>query len=333
MIAWGAVLVVLVGVGTVFVLLAFFGTGSETDRGRLEVFRAAGTVMLGVGGGIALLLAARRQRAAELDLLQKYHVAEDLRLDATERRITELYTKAAEALGSDKAPVRLAGLYALERLANDAPTHRQTVVNVLCAYLRMPFDPPDFENAAPDELREPAQELEVRRTAQRILGDHLRPGPNFWPDTDVELSGAVLHQFDLKNCRMRNARLGGARFVGNCWFDGAHFTGDAVFGGAVFQRSALFRGARFDGVARFRGARFQGVALFSEAQFRHAVFGAPDDGATFEAPVSFEGATFAARAACTEVRALAAADHVWPPGWELGPDRDGGGWFILRTTK
>ena len=59
--------------------------------------------------------------------------------DATERRITELYTKAVEQLGSDKAPVRLGGLYALERLAQDNPAHRQTIVNVICAYLRMPF--------------------------------------------------------------------------------------------------------------------------------------------------------------------------------------------------
>jgi hypothetical protein len=28
---------------------------------------------------------------------------------------------------------------ALERLAQDNPGHRQTIVNVVCAYLRMPF--------------------------------------------------------------------------------------------------------------------------------------------------------------------------------------------------
>jgi len=37
--------------------------------------------------------------------------------DAAERRITELYTKAADQLGSDEAPVPLAGLDAKERLA------------------------------------------------------------------------------------------------------------------------------------------------------------------------------------------------------------------------
>jgi hypothetical protein len=62
--------------------------------------------------------------------------------DATERRVTELYTKAADQLGSDKAPVRLAGLYALERLAQDNPSQRPTIVNVICSYLQMPYTPP-----------------------------------------------------------------------------------------------------------------------------------------------------------------------------------------------
>jgi hypothetical protein len=54
--------------------------------------------------------------------------------DAGERRITELYTKAADQLGSDRAPVRLAGLYALARLGETAESQRQTIVNVVCAY-------------------------------------------------------------------------------------------------------------------------------------------------------------------------------------------------------
>jgi len=61
--------------------------------------------------------------------------------DAIEWRITDLYGKAVDQLGSDKAPVQLGGLYALERLAQDNPSHRKTVVDVICAYLRMPYAP------------------------------------------------------------------------------------------------------------------------------------------------------------------------------------------------
>ncbi|MEV4250934.1 hypothetical protein AB0J63_47045 [Streptosporangium canum] len=76
--------------------------------------------------------AFRRQRHQEIATAHATH-------DATERRVTELYTKAVEQLGHAGAAVRLGGLYALERLAQDNPGHRQTIVNVICAYLRMPY--------------------------------------------------------------------------------------------------------------------------------------------------------------------------------------------------
>jgi hypothetical protein len=158
------------------------------------------------------MLAVRRQHHQE--------VATSLTdLDATERRITELYTKAVEQLGSDKAPVRLGGLYALERLAQDNPAHRQTIVNVICAYLRMPFSPttpvsklePEATEApegvaAKTETNTAAlsdtwhQERRVRLTAQRILAEHLRddrakdkrstdpPSARFWPNIRLDLS-------------------------------------------------------------------------------------------------------------------------------------------------
>jgi hypothetical protein len=59
---------------------------------------------------VALVLSGRRQWHSE-------ETQRDTREDAVARRITELYGKAVEQLGSDKAPVRLGGLYALERLA------------------------------------------------------------------------------------------------------------------------------------------------------------------------------------------------------------------------
>src|SRR5262249_51354137 len=125
--------------------------------------------------------------------------------------VTELYTKAVDQLGHEKAAVRLGGLYALERLAQGNPDHRQTIVNVLCAYLRMPTapgQPPDEASPSPTRpptppadstpADDPAElslaatedggERQVRLTAQRILTDHLKPGPNpqpagtFWQD-------------------------------------------------------------------------------------------------------------------------------------------------------
>jgi hypothetical protein len=125
----GGVVLFLAAVSSIVALLLTLGSGTPTDAVRLDVIRTAASIVLGTGGAAALLLAARRQRATELDLVQKDNAALDARHDATERRVTELYTKAADQLGSDNAPVRLAGLYALERLAQDnkksTPDHRQ----------------------------------------------------------------------------------------------------------------------------------------------------------------------------------------------------------------
>ena len=135
---------VVVAVVSWFVLRRLYG--GQGAQVQLDVIRTAGTLVIGIGGAVALLLTARRQRYTELALVHTDR-------DATERRITELYTKAADQLGSDKAPVRLAGLYALERLAQNAPDQRQTIGDVICAYLRMPYTPPDEQPPAEDVRR------------------------------------------------------------------------------------------------------------------------------------------------------------------------------------
>src|SRR5262245_26763067 len=58
------------------------------------------------------------------------------------RTLNERFATAAGQLGSDKPPaVRLAGVYAMAGLADDWPENRQTCVDVLCAYLRLPYAP------------------------------------------------------------------------------------------------------------------------------------------------------------------------------------------------
>ncbi|MGW7284013.1 hypothetical protein ACWGH4_00705 [Streptomyces sp. NPDC054847] len=103
----------------------------ERTRQRIDVVRTSLAAGAGVGAAVTVLLAFRRQQHHERATEQTEH-------DATERRFTELYTKAVEQLGSPRAPVRLGGLYALERLGQTAPTHRQTIVDVICAYLACP---------------------------------------------------------------------------------------------------------------------------------------------------------------------------------------------------
>jgi uncharacterized protein YjbI with pentapeptide repeats len=301
--------VVLATTAAVLVLVRLLDVASS--QGRLEMIRTALAVGAGTGAVMTLVLAWRRQWSTEHD--------------AAERRLTELYVKAVEQLGSDKAAVRHGALYALERVAQDNPDHRQTVVDVICAYLRAPFTPPPdkpgarkldglraplrphrptWQRSAPATALSPTsdeqdkrQEREVRLTAQRILERHLQPGHRsrlrrqartFWSDINLDLTDATLINFSLRECDVGGAWFGGVRFEGVAWFVGARIVGVAQFDGARFDGGARFGGAHFDG-ARFDGAQFVGAAGFGGARFE---WDAWFDGARFDDAAWFDGARF-----------------------------------------
>ncbi|QWF85928.1 hypothetical protein [Amycolatopsis sp. CA-230715] len=104
-----AAVVLLLFVAATPLPLAFGGSAEASNQ--LHMIKTAGT-----GGAVVLLLDALRQRTAEIALRQKDRDqahSERGELDsAAERRISEQYIKAADQPGSDKAAVRLAGLYA-----------------------------------------------------------------------------------------------------------------------------------------------------------------------------------------------------------------------------
>lgn len=309
---------------------------------RIDAIRTGLTVVAGTGGGLALLLAARRQWITERaqrhqesvaardqehrDRVQAHaeSVAEAAQRhqdrqsgaaehDAAERRLTELYTRAVELLGNDSAAVRLGGLHALERLGQDNPGQRPTIGAVLCAYLRMP---------APDD--EP-REIEVRRTAQRVLTRHLRgDDAAYWPQVTLDLAGARLVDFDAAGCTLVDADFTGAVFTGATSFagasargrlllgavfgdvvlddlsaddevvlDGAHVGGEASLERAAFHGGLSCRRASFDGPVSFHGARFGQPATFDATRFADAAtFGE----ATFLSGLSMQHTEFAGRA-------------------------------------
>jgi Pentapeptide repeats (9 copies) len=243
------------------------------------------------------------------------------------QQVTQTYTKAIEQLGHTDAPVRLGALYSLEQLGQDNPDRRQTVVDVLCAYLRMPYTPPpaaDPHNEAspaasadplPVRRHDPQQELQVRKTAQRLLANHLHPPSGtraenavhirpssqlaFWPGLSIDLAGATLVEFDLSRAIVQadlrratftgNALFDEATFIGNALFDEATFTGDASFYEATFSEGAFFHRATFTGDAWFGRATFTGNASFDNATFTR---GAAFDEATFTRDAWFDEAAF-----------------------------------------
>ena len=299
-----AALAVLTG-GLLWLFLAW--SGRPDAPVRIDAVKTAFGVGAGAGGVFALWLATRRQRTLELQLAETTRVAGVTERDLEERRVTELYTKAVEQIGDDKAPVRLGGLYALERLGQDNPKQRQTIVNVLCAYLRMPFAgletgirggrggppeaPPDYDES----------ELQVRLAAQELLKTHLgHDEPGYWPGMSIDLQRAVLVDFRLSGCTIAAADFSRARFLGavhirgtnferRAGFYGTQFTALANFDRSVFAEGAFFSWATFGGDARFTRTRsagsfqfyntvFEGEAVFEDSEHEKLDF----EGARFE---------------------------------------------------
>jgi uncharacterized protein YjbI with pentapeptide repeats len=243
---WAAAPVILI-VGAMVAVLLYMRIRSvavpvEVPKGEpridaLEVIRTTLTILGYVGALLAGLYAYRKQRLSEGDAG---------RADA--QLLADRYSKSAEQLGMDQAAVRLAGVYSLARLADDWFEQQQTCVDVLCAYLRMPYKADDRPG-----------EDEVRKTIVRVIAAHL-------DDLSASTSWSSLN-FDFTGAHLENPDFRKATFSGRVSFERASFTGAAEFIGATFLGSARFVRATFLGPARFTEAVFRGVASFEAVKF------------------------------------------------------------------
>ncbi|MFI8308054.1 pentapeptide repeat-containing protein [Streptomyces sp. NPDC085927] len=239
-----------------------------------DVLKATVTALTLVGAVLAGLYAYRKQLLSEGDA----H-----RADASQ--LAHRYTTAAEQLGHEQAAVRLAGVYALARLADDWEEQRQVCIDVLCAYLRMPYQPD------PDQADHKAGEREVRHTVIRVIRDHLQQpdSPISWCTYAFNFTGALFDGGDFSHSHFRGmADFGGATFSsGTVYFSWVDLSDDSIvnFGDATFTDGSTvsFREATFTGASRayFHRAVFDhGTVVFSDATF------------TGDSTVNFREATF-----------------------------------------
>ena len=190
------------------------------------------------------------------------------------RALNERFATSAEQLGSDKPAVQLAGVYAMAALADEWEENRQTCVDVLCAYLRMPYEP-DPGRGAPEPQRLAFQAIrEVRHTVIRVITAHLREGAAIaWRGVNFDFTGVVFDGGDFYGAQFSGGRVSftRARFSSGEIHFGAQFSGAYVsFGDTEFSGSEVyFRGAQFSGgEVYFTGATFSGGRVFfSHAQF------------------------------------------------------------------
>ncbi|GAA1195137.1 pentapeptide repeat-containing protein [Prauserella alba] len=305
---------------------------------RSDALRTAGLA----GGAIialyALWLNDRRRRVEEAR-----HALEGDRVS------DERFARSVELLGHEADQVRVGAMHALAGLAKARTDYTQTVLDVLCAYLRRPYSHPrwsDSDSSTGEEQEEAERELQVRLTAQRLVHQLLsEPDDPRGPAYDLDLTGAAVEYLDLSRRRMgtvvlryaylhSDSNLSECVFTGPVWFtrgrtgtgrlqgrfrcDDTVFEQPATFGDATFNSLASFRRTRFAADCSFSGAAFNGTARFTDATFgelnlHHARFAGDIDLRWREAAnVSVEDTT-----------ADPARSIELPDGWRAAPTRSG----------
>ena len=272
------------------------------------------------------------------------------------------YTTAIEQLSSDKASIRLGGVYTLvglvdEWLADDKTIpnieerHKegQVIINNLCAYIRSPFllaerskrlDEPyakdlqknfggDIEKFNEDKqyfAQEKAaleEERQVRQSIIKEMREHL--SKNYSKSSfwsDLDYDFSNAHFFYPVN-------FNDSYFGASLNFFGATFT-ETDFSEATFTQNANFSRATFTQNANFFGATFTqanfiGATFTERADFFEATFtqNANFSRATFTERADFSRAIFHSEPSFTDVLGKARFSHkVAPESYSFGVDPD-----------
>lgn len=193
-----------------------------TVNERVEAVNAARHTLIQAATGLVVIGGVVFTVQSLWYTAQTLETSREAQVLAEQGQITDRYTKAVEQLGSGKLDVRLGGIYALERLAQDSPRDHQTIYDVLAAFVRE-HDP------APSVKKPPGQPATDIQAALTVIGRraHVR-------DTRVidlsavrirgaELTGANLHRVNLNDAYLASAKLSGANLGGASLID-AHLS-------------------------------------------------------------------------------------------------------------
>ncbi|KQC35065.1 pentapeptide repeat-containing protein [Frankia sp. ACN1ag] len=243
--------------------------GAEARAALQGGLLTAAAALLAVAGGLVALDETRQANAETKRANRDTHVR-------------ELYVEAAKLLNDpDNLGVRLAGIYALERIAVDSPPDQRTVVEVLSAFVRTRSTdpalrpPPPADDQEPPEVR-PAADI---RAAVQVLGRlPLLDGVPRCDLNGADLTGpASLAGLTLADADLTEAWLVGADLT-EAWLakakltravlGAANLTG-AVLGGAKLTSAVLvgtdltraFLGAADLICAELDGANLTGAVL------------------------------------------------------------------------
>ena len=225
---------------------------------------------IGIGmGGVLIALQALMsyKRAKAMEVTAKAHA--DAVLNTEQGLRQERLKNAIEHLGHEKDSVRLGGAYELFHLAEDTQKLRQTVLAILCAYIRQTTGESAY---CKTHQSEPSEEVQSLLTLLFVQEHDVFKGLR------INLKGSYLNGANIKEARLEKAVLTKAHLQ-EASLVGAHLQ-EASLRQAQLQ-GAFLGGAHLQGAflswaqlqeARLRGAHLQGASL-RQAQLQGAKLG------------------------------------------------------------
>ncbi|RFS85960.1 pentapeptide repeat-containing protein [Actinomadura spongiicola] len=246
---------------------------SAADK-RIELQHARGQLQGAFRGQLLQALAGLFIIAGSVAAWQQVRVARD-------GQITERFTRAIEHLGDENRGIRIGGLYALERIANNSPSDRATIQRTIGAFVRnnaaWPVGAPDGPEHPTPDVDESIPWLQIRafdiQTAVAILG--RRPPSKEQPVLHLSrcdlrsagLAGATLPSTQMRHANLARAQMDGCLLENSNLYDtdlrGASLRGAHMAN--VILRNAYLQGANLSRAdlrgADLRGANMEGAVL------------------------------------------------------------------------
>jgi hypothetical protein len=230
---WGPVATILAALVAIVAVIITLVLQRRTAQATLEQVRRTAD-----SAALSAAASDRSSQAAEAAVGVNRQTAAGVGRRAEADVLAQRYSDAATQLGSEQAAVRLAGAYAMARLADDWPEHRQSCVDVLCAYLRMP--------GYAETTQAAEGEKQVKSSILRLIGDHLEAGTAVnWSDCDLDFSYAELPRIVWSRPTFRKRPdFGHVRFTDAVLLSDPHFESGANFGFGRFDTVLQIKRAR-----------------------------------------------------------------------------------------
>ena len=231
----------------------------------------------------------------------------------------ERYLKAVELLDSANSYTRLGGVHALVALtdeyladeslsAEEKHTEGQRIVDVLCAYIRDPFElafrydelsqnkpsqhgvygdnHQDFymhkaELLAEAKVRQQALQEIHRRLRHFPQGDRRSYVEGSWSGFEYDFSNSVFfYPVDMKDSWYQNSvdfsgctYYASAEFSGSTYERSAYFCDSTYYDWVFFNNSAYFGEIQWNGSTYHDSARFSWSVYYGEVSFHDSVYG------------------------------------------------------------